>query len=47
MLRRCGEAVLLTVAPGKTQDTFVIGDQRTGKLDRGGDQEPIGWVAVF
>ena len=28
-------------------DALVIGDQRTGKLDRGGDQQPIGRVTML
>ena len=31
----------------ETRDALVIGDQRTGKLDRCGDQQPIGRVAMI
>ena len=31
----------------KACDMVVIADERTGKLDSGGNQQPVGWVSMF
>ena len=31
----------------EARDALVIGDERAGELDRRGDQEPVGRVAMF
>lgn len=33
--------------PAETCDALIIGDQRTGEFDRGGNQKSVGRIAVL
>ena len=46
-LRADREPILATVPVGEADDTFVVGDERTGEFDGGGNQQPVGRVAAF
>jgi hypothetical protein len=41
-----GKPVLTAILGGKSQDALVIGDEWARKLDRAGNQEPIGGIAM-
>jgi hypothetical protein len=42
-----GKPVLTAILGGKAQDALVMGDEWARKLDRAGNQEPIGGIAVL
>jgi len=42
-----GKPILTAILRGKAQDALVVGDEWARQLDRAGNQEPIGGIAVL
>src|SRR5437588_10311964 len=42
-----GESVLSAMPCAKTRNALIVSDKRTGEIDCGGDQKPIGRIAVL